>query len=104
MRYTGGPAQGRTRIIPFQPSRLVMTAIEHKELKGITIRNLVVTVFSTASIVASVMATYFQLKNDVHDVSIKLESQARVYEVRLKVLEGQVAVLQRQFDEIRTRR
>lgn len=81
-----------------------MTAIEHKELKGITIRNLVVTIFSTASIVASVMATYFQLKNDVHDVSIKQETQARVYEVRLKVLEGQVAVLQHQVDELKTRR
>ena len=79
-----------------------MTAIEHKELKGITIRNLVVTIFSTASIVASVMATYFQLKNDVHDVSLKQETQARVSEVRLKVLEGEVAVLQRQVDDIRS--
>lgn len=78
-----------------------MTTIEHKELKGITVKNLVVTILSTASIVASVMTTYFQLKGDIHDVKISQETQSRVYEIRLKVLEGQVAVLQRRVDEIK---
>jgi hypothetical protein len=77
-----------------------MTAIEHKELKGITIRNLVVTVVSTASIVASVMTTYFQLKDDIRDIRLNQETQNRVNDIRLKVLENQVAVLQRQLDDI----
>ncbi|HVW15731.1 MAG TPA: hypothetical protein VHB54_17995 [Mucilaginibacter sp.] len=81
-----------------------MTAIEHKELKGITIRNLVVTIVSTASIVASVMTTYFQLKEDLHNVSARQETQARVDEVRLKVLESEVAVLQHQVDDLRSRK
>jgi len=79
-----------------------MTAIEHKELRGITIRNLVVTIVSTASIVASVMTTYFQLKEDVNNIRLNQETQNRVNDVRLKVLENQVAVLQRQVDEIKT--
>ena len=78
-----------------------MTTIEHKELKGITVKNLVVTIVSTASIVASVMTTYFQLKDDIRDVRLRQETQARVEEIRLKVLENQVAVLQREVDEIK---
>jgi hypothetical protein len=81
-----------------------MTAIEHKELKGITIRNLIVTIVSTASIVASVMTTYFQLKDSIHDLEINQRTQNRVNEIRLKVLENQVAVLQREVDKIKTSR
>lgn len=77
-----------------------MTAIEHKELKGITLRNLIVTIVSTASIVASVMTTYFQLKVDISNIRLNQETQNRVNDIRLKVLENQVAVLQRQVDQI----
>jgi hypothetical protein len=77
-----------------------MTTIEHRELKGITIKNLLVTIFSTASIVASVMTSYLQLKSDIHDIKIAQETQNRVYDIRLKVLETQVSVLQRQVDEL----
>ena len=78
-----------------------MTTLEHRELKGITVKNLIVTIVSTASIVASVMTTYFQLKADIHDVSLKQETQARVDEIRLKVLEDEVAVLQQQLDNLK---
>ena len=80
-----------------------MTTIEHRELKGITIKNLLVTIFSTASIVASVMTSYLQLKSDIHDIKIAQETQNRVYDIRLKVLETQVSVLQRQVDEIKSK-
>ena len=81
-----------------------MTTIEHRELKGITLKNLIVTVVSTASIVASVMTTYFQLRNDLHDIRQKQEADARLYDLRLKVLEGEVSVLQQQVDDIKSER
>jgi len=81
-----------------------MTAIEHKELKGITIKNLVVTMVSTASIVVSVMTTYFQLKNDIRDVKNIQTTESRVTEIRLKVLESAVVVLQQQVDEIKNKK
>ncbi|HEY9001646.1 MAG TPA: hypothetical protein VIM89_09865 [Mucilaginibacter sp.] len=77
-----------------------MTTIEHRELKGITIKNLLVTIFSTASIVATVMTSYLQLKSDIHDIKLSQETQNRVYDIRLKVLETQVSVLQHQVDEL----
>ena len=81
-----------------------MTSIEHQQLKGITIKSLLVTIFSTASIVASVMTSYFQLKDDIHDVKIAQETEARVNNIRLKVLESEVAILQQQVNETRIER
>ena len=81
-----------------------MTTIEHRELKGITVKNLLVTIFSTASIVASVITTYFQLKDDIHDIKIAQETQNRVNDIRLKVLESQIAIVQQQMDEMRSER
>lgn len=77
-----------------------MTAIEHRELKGITIKNLVVTIISTASIVVSVTASYFQLKSDINQIRTVQDSQSRINELRLKVLESNVTILQQQVREI----
>ena len=78
-----------------------MTAIEHQELKGITVKNLVVTVVSTASIVASVMTTYFGLKTDIREIKASQETETRVNNIRIKVLEDQVVMLQKEVDAIR---
>ena len=79
-----------------------MTSIEPRQLKGITIKNIVVTIISTASIVTSVMASYFQLKSDISEVKVRQEAQTRINEVRLRVLEGQVTVLQREVEDIKS--
>jgi hypothetical protein len=78
-----------------------MTAIEHRELKGITIKNLVFTVVSTASIVASVITTYCNLKTDIRDVKLSQETEARINNIRIKVLEDQVMILQKQLADIK---
>ena len=78
-----------------------MTAIEHKELKGITVKNMLVTIISTASIVASVMTTYFNLKSDVSDLRNHQETIDRVNDIRLKVLESEVNILQQQVQQIK---
>lgn len=77
-----------------------MTAIEHKELKGITVKNLVVTVMSTASIVASVMTTYFGLKTDIREIKASQETEARINNIRIKILENEVTMLQKEISEI----
>ncbi|MFD0792757.1 hypothetical protein ACFQZX_03970 [Mucilaginibacter litoreus] len=77
-----------------------MTSIEHRQLKGITIKNIFITIASTASIVATVMGSFYQLKNDLHEMSLQQDAQNRITDIRLKVLEGQVAILQRQIDQI----
>lgn len=81
-----------------------MTTFEHRELKGITIKNIVVTIISTASIVISVMTTYFQLKGDIRDVRVQQDAQNRVNEIRLKVLENQVALLQHEVEQFKIKK
>jgi hypothetical protein len=73
-----------------------MTAIEHKELRGITVKNFAWTIVSTISIVASVMTTYFNLKSDINYQQNQNETSQRITDIRLKVLESQVLVLQQQ--------
>lgn len=76
-------------------------SIEHKQLRGITVRNVIVTVISTISIVVSVMTTYFQLKEDIRDVRTQQDTQNRINDIRLKVLEDHVNLLQKQIDELK---
>jgi len=77
-----------------------MTTIENHQLKGITIKNIVVTIASTASIVASVMTTYFGLKTDISAIKSAQDTEARVNNIRIKMLESEVNVLQRQVSQI----
>ena len=78
-----------------------MTAIEHTELKGITIRNMIVTVISTASIVASVMTTYYGLKNDIMEIKSTQETETSINNIRIKMLEGQVTLLRAEMTAIK---
>lgn len=78
-----------------------MTTLEHREIRGITLRNITVTIISTVSIVVSVMASYFQLKGDIKDVRSTQETQNRINEIRLKVLEGEVAILQQEVRDLK---
>ncbi|WP_208094556.1 hypothetical protein [Mucilaginibacter agri] len=47
------------------------------------------------------MTSYFQLKEDIRDVRTIQETQNRVTEIRLKVLEDHVNLLQQQIDDIK---
>lgn len=78
-----------------------MTAIEHKELRGITIKNLVVTIMGTASIVTSVVTTYLGLRSDIHDLSITQKTESRIYDLKIKALENELAIMQDEFDALK---
>jgi cell division protein FtsL len=78
-----------------------MTTLDQREIRGITLKNITVTIISTISIVVSVMTTYFQLKGDIRDVRSTQETQNRVNEIRLKVLEGEVTILQQEVRELK---
>jgi len=77
-----------------------MTAIENHQIKGITIKNVVVTIISTASIVASVVTSYFGLKTDIQTTRSAQETEARITNIRIKILEDQAALLQKEVNEI----
>ncbi|SHM51758.1 hypothetical protein [Mucilaginibacter sp. OK098] len=78
-----------------------MTAIENHQIKGITIKNVVVTIISTASIVASVVTTYFGLKADIQSIKSSQETEEKITNLRVTVLENQVTLLQKEMDVIK---
>lgn len=80
-----------------------MTGFEHHQLRGITIKNMIVTVVSTAGIVASVMTTYYALKGDISEVKSSQETTNRVNEIRLKMLESEVVLLQQEVHELKVK-
>ena len=47
------------------------------------------------------MTTYFNLKNDINEIKAEQSTETRINNVRLKILENQIALLQKQIDEIK---
>ena len=78
-----------------------MTAIEHKELKGITVKNIIVTIISTASMVSSVVGVYYNLKDDIHELRSSQTTAYKIDDLRLKALESEVYILQQQVQSIK---
>jgi hypothetical protein len=74
-----------------------MTGFEHQQIKGITVKNMAVTITSTVAIVVSVMGTYFNLKEDISGVRNQQETTNRVNDLRLKTLETRVDLLETQL-------
>jgi hypothetical protein len=74
---------------------------EHTALRGITIKNMIVTVFCTASIVVSVMSTYFSLRDDIKDSKADQATQNKIFELRLKIVEAQIIIIQNQVEAIK---
>jgi len=77
-----------------------MTAIEQQQIKGVTVKNVVVTIISTASIVASVITTYFGLKTDIQTIKSAQEAESKISDIRLKILEEHVDLLQKEVNDI----
>lgn len=73
---------------------------ENQTLRGITVKNMIVTILCTASIVISVMTTYYNLKSDIKDVKDNQDLSNRITDVRLKMLETQIVVIQQQVSEL----
>lgn len=47
------------------------------------------------------MTTYFGLKTDISEIKASQETEGRINNIRIKILEGQVSLLQKEVDEIK---
>jgi len=78
-----------------------MTTLENHQIKGITVKNIIVTLISTVSIVVSVMTAYYGLKSDIQKISADRISETRLANLRLTLLENEVALLQKEVNAIK---
>jgi hypothetical protein len=47
------------------------------------------------------MTTYFGLKSDILEIRASQQTEAKINNIRIKVLEDQVSLLQKEMDEIK---
>ena len=78
-----------------------MTTLENHQIKGLTIKSALITLFSTISIVTSVTAAYYGLKAEIQKNKADQETETRLTNLRLTVLENQVALLQKEVNSIK---
>ncbi len=78
-------------------------SIENRAIPGVTAKLVTLLLASTISIVLSVAACYFGLKMDIGDVRASQQSEARVNNIRIGLLEQEVSLLQQQMKEIKNK-
>lgn len=76
-----------------------MTALENKELKGVTGRLIYAIILSTATIVGGGFAAYYGLKTDIMD----LKNQNEIKQVQFNALKAQVDMIQVQVNALQER-
>lgn len=73
-----------------------MTALENKELKGVTLRLIYTIIISTATIVGTGAAAYFGLKEDIRVV----KSQTEVKQIQIDAIKTEINSIQIRLDKM----
>lgn len=77
---------------------------EHSQLRGITIKNMLVTIVCTASIVTTVLTTLFSLKSDIKDIRDNQSTYNKITDLRLKALEDRQNIFEVQIQQLQQTR
>lgn len=78
-----------------------MTPLEAKEIRGLSIKSIFWLVSCTVTIMLSILTSYFSLKAQIREVQVSKDSDSRYNDLRMKVLEQKVDVLDIQLKEIK---
>jgi hypothetical protein len=81
-----------------------MTALEHQEIKGVTLKLIWVTISGVVSIVAIVCASYFGLKSDIRSLGTRQDGQDRVNDLRLTHIETEQKIQRQEIDDLKKER
>lgn len=77
---------------------------EHSQLKGITIKNMIVTIVCTASLVVTIMGAYTGLKEQIDHQQYRQDTQNQLIDLRLKAVEDQQTLIRQQIKELQERK
>lgn len=84
--------------------KMAEPGFEHSELKGITIKNMIVTVICTATLVITIMGSYAGLKAEISDVRHDQSEHDKITDLRIRVVEDQQKILSEQIKELQNRK
>jgi hypothetical protein len=78
-----------------------MNPIETKEIRGISLKALGAIIISTASIVGTVLGTYYALTNKIESIQMQNISEGKLVDLKMQQLDLQMKFQQTQIDQIR---
>lgn len=81
----------------------VMTTIEDKEIRGITVKILFTIIISVVTIVTSILGSYFSLSNAISNQSEKVEQNNKYFDLKISTLENEVKKQQIEITDIYNR-
>jgi hypothetical protein len=77
---------------------------EHSQLRGITIKNMIVTIVCTATLVSTIMTAYFGIRSDIKDIRDNQNTYDKITDLRLKAIEDRQNLLELQIRQIKDKR
>lgn len=76
------------------------SSIENRPIRGFTVKNIIMVVMSTASIVYTVVTTSNDIREQIKDLKNQQETVNRVNDIRLKILETDVTILKQEVQAL----
>lgn len=77
-----------------------MTPIEERELKGFSAKTLVTVIACTGSIMLTVLATYYGLKADITEIRASNDSEVRLNELKMRVMDQRLDATEYQLKDL----
>lgn len=74
--------------------------IDTKEIRGVSLRNLIAVIACTGTIMLTVLGTYYGLKADITDVKVSKDSDARLNELKMRVMDQRIDAMEIQIRDI----
>lgn len=81
-----------------------MSAIETKELKGVSLKTLYAIIFTTIIICTSIYGSYASIITKINEIVLVNQSNDKLYDLRLKVLEQKISAIDIQLRDLSNRK
>jgi len=85
-----------------------MTAIETKEIKGMSIKTVITIIIATATIVTSILMTTARLSaqivvvdNKIEFVKMRSENDSKLNELRMKIMERRLDIMEETLNNLK---
>lgn len=74
--------------------------IENKEIRGLSIRNMLTIIACTIGSTLTTLTTYYNLKSDITDVRVSKDSDARLNDLKMRVMDQRIDAMEIQIKDL----
>ncbi len=77
-----------------------MDPIENKEIRGLSVRNMLTIIGCTIGSTLTTLTTYYNLKSDITDVRVSKDSDARLNDLKMRVMDQRIDAVDIQLKDL----